>query len=192
MCLNDVLLGQLDLQNWQSEARQIPPALVVDCRGGRRFGSFFVLLSWFEVTRNLAWKRLLSNKSLVECGTMIRWCRSACLVEIRVACRLVCDSVLRAVPLSSSSLLKQTSVYTSCKVQKLFFRYVMLRAQYLLSALSKVATSFQREHVFVALDDDSSRITNVLVCSRLERCSLWWVSLSAQLLAIVFFFQFSC
>ena len=33
LCLKEVLCGQLDLQNWQSEARQIPPALVVDCRG---------------------------------------------------------------------------------------------------------------------------------------------------------------
>ena len=33
LCLRDVLFGQLDLRNWQSEARQIPAALVVDCRG---------------------------------------------------------------------------------------------------------------------------------------------------------------
>ena len=33
LCLKEVLFGQLDLQNWQSEARQIPAALVVDCRG---------------------------------------------------------------------------------------------------------------------------------------------------------------
>ena len=32
-CLKEVLFGQLDLQNWQSEARQILAALVVDCRG---------------------------------------------------------------------------------------------------------------------------------------------------------------
>ena len=33
LCLKEVLFGQLDLQNWQSEARRIPAALVVDCRG---------------------------------------------------------------------------------------------------------------------------------------------------------------
>ena len=33
LCLKEVLFGQLDLRNWQSEARQIPAALVVDCRG---------------------------------------------------------------------------------------------------------------------------------------------------------------
>ena len=29
VCLKEVLFGQLDLRNWQSEARQIPAALVV-------------------------------------------------------------------------------------------------------------------------------------------------------------------
>ena len=33
LCLKEVLFGQPDFQNWQSEARQIPTALVVDCRG---------------------------------------------------------------------------------------------------------------------------------------------------------------
>ena len=33
LCLKEVLYGQLDLQNWLSEARQIHAALVVDCRG---------------------------------------------------------------------------------------------------------------------------------------------------------------
>ena len=33
LCLKEVLFRQLDLRNWQSEARQIPAALVVDCRG---------------------------------------------------------------------------------------------------------------------------------------------------------------
>ena len=32
-CLTEVLFGQLDLQNWQSEVRQILAALVVDSRG---------------------------------------------------------------------------------------------------------------------------------------------------------------
>ena len=31
--LKEVLFRQLDLRNWQSEARQIPAVLVVDCRG---------------------------------------------------------------------------------------------------------------------------------------------------------------
>ena len=30
---NKFCFGQLDVQSWQSEARQIPSALVVDCRG---------------------------------------------------------------------------------------------------------------------------------------------------------------
>ena len=33
LCLKEVLFGQLDLRNWQSKAKQIPAALVVDCRG---------------------------------------------------------------------------------------------------------------------------------------------------------------
>ena len=33
LCLKEVLFGQLDLRNWQSETRQIPGAMVVDCRG---------------------------------------------------------------------------------------------------------------------------------------------------------------
>ena len=33
LCLKEVLFGQLDLRNWQSEERQIPAAMVVDCRG---------------------------------------------------------------------------------------------------------------------------------------------------------------
>ena len=33
LCLKEVLFGQLDLQNWQSEARPILAALVVHCRG---------------------------------------------------------------------------------------------------------------------------------------------------------------
>ena len=48
LCLKEVLFGQLDLRNWQSEARQIPASLVVDCRGGK--------------TRNLDWKHLRSNR----------------------------------------------------------------------------------------------------------------------------------
>ena len=55
----------------------------------------------------------------------------------------------------------------------------MLFAQYLPSALSKVATRYLREHVFVVIADYSSRASNVDV-SRPERCSLWWVSFSAH------------
>ena len=49
LCLKEVLFGQLDLRNWQSEARQNS-----GCSGGglswclRRLGSLFVLLSWLE------------------------------------------------------------------------------------------------------------------------------------------------
>ena len=48
LCLEEILFGQLDLQNWQSGARQIPAALV-DCRGVYdAFTSLLVLLSWLE------------------------------------------------------------------------------------------------------------------------------------------------
>ena len=33
LCLKEILLGQLDLQHWQTEAEHIPAALVMDCRG---------------------------------------------------------------------------------------------------------------------------------------------------------------
>ena len=62
LCLKDVLFGQLDLQNWQWKARQIPAALVVDCRGvyDALAGSSSSCLGLRE--RNLAWKRLRSNR----------------------------------------------------------------------------------------------------------------------------------
>ena len=49
LCLKEVLFGHLDLQNWQSESKQIPAALVVDCRGVYdALARFFVLMSWLE------------------------------------------------------------------------------------------------------------------------------------------------
>ena len=48
LCLKEILFRQ-DLENWESEARQILAASVVDCRGVYDiFGSLFVLLSWLD------------------------------------------------------------------------------------------------------------------------------------------------
>ena len=33
LCLKEILCGQLDLRAWRAEARQVPAALLVDCRG---------------------------------------------------------------------------------------------------------------------------------------------------------------
>ena len=68
-CLSEVLFGPIDLQNRHTEARHCPAALV-DCRGVynalARSSSFS--LAWR--TRNLAWKRLLSNRLLFN---VARW-----------------------------------------------------------------------------------------------------------------------
>ena len=77
LCLREVLFGQLDLQNWHSETRQIPANLVVDCRGvydalARSSSSCPGLKDKKSCLEALALKQ-----SLVECGTMIRWCYSA-------------------------------------------------------------------------------------------------------------------
>ena len=77
LCLNAVPFGQLDLQNWQSEARQILAALVVDCRGvydalARSSSSCLGLEAKKSGLEALALKQVL-----VECGTMIRWCHPA-------------------------------------------------------------------------------------------------------------------
>ena len=65
------------MQNWQSEARQIPAALVVDCRGvfdalARSSSSCLGLKDKKSGLEALALKQ-----SLVECGPMILWCHSA-------------------------------------------------------------------------------------------------------------------
>ena len=77
LCLKEVLFGQLDLRNWQSEARQFLAALVVDCRGvyddlARSSCSCLGLKDKKSGLEALALKQ-----SLVECGTVIRWCHSA-------------------------------------------------------------------------------------------------------------------
>ena len=77
LCLKEVLFGQLDWRNWQSEARQIPAALVVDCRGdcdalARSSSSCLGL----EDKKSCFEARAL-KQSLVECGTVTRWCHSA-------------------------------------------------------------------------------------------------------------------
>ena len=77
LCLKDVLFGQLDLRNWQSEETQIPAGLVVDCRGvydalARSSSSFLGLKD-----KKSGWEALALKQSLVECGTVMRWCHSA-------------------------------------------------------------------------------------------------------------------
>ena len=67
LCPKEVLSGQLGLQNWQSETRQTLAALAVDCRGV--YDSFARSSSGLAV--------LALKKSLVDCGTMLRWCHSA-------------------------------------------------------------------------------------------------------------------
>ena len=62
-CVKEVLFGQLDLPNWQSETRQIPADDALACS--------LVLLSWSDL------EALALKQSLVECGTTIRWCHSA-------------------------------------------------------------------------------------------------------------------
>ena len=77
LCLKEVLFGQLDLRTWQSEARQIRPVLVVDCRGvydalARSSSSCLGLKDKKSGLEALALKQ-----SLVECGTIKRGCHSA-------------------------------------------------------------------------------------------------------------------
>ena len=77
LCSKEVLFGQLDLQNWQSETRQILAALVVDCRGvcdalARSSSSCLGLKD-----KKSGLEALALEQSLEECGTVIRWCHSA-------------------------------------------------------------------------------------------------------------------
>ena len=77
LCLKEVLFGQLDLQNWQSEARQNLASVVLDCSGvydalTRSSSSCLGLKDKKSGLEALALKQ-----SLVECGTMMRWCHSA-------------------------------------------------------------------------------------------------------------------
>ena len=74
LCLKEVLFGHLDLKNWQSEARQLPAALLVDCHG--------VHDAWARSSSScLGFKdkksgvdALALKESLVERGKMISWC----------------------------------------------------------------------------------------------------------------------
>ena len=77
LCLKEVLFGQLDLRNWHSEARQIPVALVVDCRGvyDALARSSSSCLGLKDKKSGLETRAL--KQSIVECGTIIRWCHSA-------------------------------------------------------------------------------------------------------------------
>ena len=77
LCLKEVLFGQLDLQHWQSEARRIPAPFVVDCRGvcDALARSSFSCLGLKDKKSGL--EAFALRQSLVECGTMVRWCHSA-------------------------------------------------------------------------------------------------------------------
>ena len=77
LCVKKVQFGQLEFQNWQSEAKQIPAALVVDCSGvynalGRSSSSCLGLKD-----KKYGLEALALKLSLVECGTRTRWCHSA-------------------------------------------------------------------------------------------------------------------
>ena len=77
LCLKEVLFGQLDLRNWQSEARQIPAALVVDCRGVYDALARSSSSCLGPKDKKSGLEALALEQSLVECGTVIRWCHSA-------------------------------------------------------------------------------------------------------------------
>ena len=64
LCLKEVLFGQLDLQNWPSEARQISAALVVDCRGV--YDALARTSSSCLGLKDKKYGRLLSNKVLLS------------------------------------------------------------------------------------------------------------------------------
>ena len=77
LCLKEFLFGQLDLQNWQSAARQISALMLVDCRGvhdvlARSSSSCLGLKD-----KKYGLQALALKQSLVDCGTMINWCHSA-------------------------------------------------------------------------------------------------------------------
>ena len=73
LCLKEVLFGQLDLQNWQPEAGQIPAGLVVDCRGLHdalaRSSSSSLGLKDKKSGLESGLEALALKQSLVECGT---------------------------------------------------------------------------------------------------------------------------
>ena len=77
LCLKEVLFGQLDLRNCNSETKQIPAALVVDCRGvyDALAGSSSSCLGLKDKKSGL--DALALEQRLVECGTMVRWYHSA-------------------------------------------------------------------------------------------------------------------
>ena len=80
LCLKEVLFGQLELRNWQSETKQIPAALVVDCRGvydvlARSSSSCLGLKD-----KKSSLKALALKQSLVDCVTTTRWCHSAVML----------------------------------------------------------------------------------------------------------------
>ena len=74
LCLKEVLFAQLDVQNWQPEARQIPAALVLDCRGvhDALARSSFSCLGLKATKAGL--ETLALKQSFVECGTLMRGC----------------------------------------------------------------------------------------------------------------------
>ena len=66
-CLKEVLILQLDLQKWQTEAGQLPAALVLLWWWTDEVSTTLWLVLYPALrTSNLAWKRLLSNKVLLS------------------------------------------------------------------------------------------------------------------------------
>ena len=72
-----IRLCLLDLPNWQSEARQIPAALVLDCRGVHDALAPSSSSCPGLKDKKSGLEALALKQSLIECGTIIRWCHSS-------------------------------------------------------------------------------------------------------------------
>ena len=64
-------------ENWPSQARQVPATLVVDCRGVHDALSRFSSSCLGLKDKKSGLEALALKQSLVDCGTITRWCRSA-------------------------------------------------------------------------------------------------------------------
>ena len=83
---------------------------------------------------------------------------------------------------NEEGVLKHTTVYTFVQNSSGLLKNDAFCTVY--AFLPKFVTRFLRKHVLLVLDDYSLHASNVLACSRLERCSFWPVSFSAQVLVI--------
>ena len=80
-CLKEVLFGQLALQNGQTNAKQVPAALV-DRRGVYDAVARSSSSCLGSKEKKYGLEALALKQSLVECGTVIRWCHSAAQLVI--------------------------------------------------------------------------------------------------------------